>query len=213
VYGQQGILADYQAMFGNPWQKAANFEPLFPSDLVQPTLELPFMPGEDWSLTSGPHIAWRTGTPRGALDFAPITGEPACAVSTVWVTASAPGLVVRSERGIVTLDLDGDGLEQTGWVLLYMHIADQGRVAPGTRVHTDTPLGHPSCEGGQASGTHVHLARKYNGEWLAADGPLPMVLSGWIAHVGELSYEGTLVKDGRTVSAHPDGSSGSTIIR
>jgi murein DD-endopeptidase MepM/ murein hydrolase activator NlpD len=213
VYGQQGILADYQAMFGNPWQKAANFEPLFPSDLVQPTLELPFMPGEDWSLTSGPHIAWRTGTPRGALDFAPITGEPACAVSTVWVTASAPGLVVRSERGIVTLDLDGDGLEQTGWVLLYMHVADQGRVAPGTRVQTDTPLGHPSCEGGQASGTHVHLARKYNGEWLAADGPLPMVLSGWIAHVGELSYEGTLVKDGRTVSAHPDGSSGSTIIR
>jgi hypothetical protein len=121
--------------------------------------------------------------------------------------------VVRSERGIVTLDLDGDGLEQTGWVLMYMHIADQGRVAAGTWVQTDTPLGHPSCEGGQATGTHVHLARKYNGEWLAADGPLPMVLSGWVAHVGVLPYEGTLVKDGRTVSAHPDGSSGSTIVR
>jgi len=213
VYGPKGVIGVYEAMFGNPWQEAAKFEPLFPSDLVQPTLELPFMPGEDWSLTSGPHIAWRTGTPRGALDFAPITGEPACAVSTTWVTASAPGLVVRSERGIVTIDLDGDGLEQTGWVLVYMHIADQGRVAAGTWVQTDTPLGHPSCEGGQATGTHVHLARKFNGEWLAADGPLPMVLSGWVAHTGELSYEGTLVKDGRTVSAHPDGSAGSTIVR
>jgi LasA protease len=165
-----------------------------------------------WSLTSGPHISWRTGTPRGALDFAPITGEPRCAVSTAWVTASASGLVVRTGRGMVVLDLDGDGMEQTGWVLVYMHIAEQDRVSSGTWVETNTPLGHPSCEGGQATGTHVHLARKYNGEWLAADGPLPVVLSGWIAHTGELSYEGTLEKDGRVVSAHPDGSSGSTIV-
>lgn len=213
LYGPRGVVADYRVMFGDPWQAAASFEPIFPPDLVQPNLELPFAPGEDWSLTSGPHIAWRTGTPRGALDFAPITGEPACAVSNAWVTASAPGLVVRSDDGIVTVDLDGDGLEQTGWVLMYMHLADQGRVTAGSWVQTDTPLGHPSCEGGQATGTHVHLARKYNGEWLAADGPLPMLLSGWVAHVGELSYEGTLVKNGQTVSAHPDGSAGSTIVR
>ena len=213
VYGPDGFLAIYQQMFGDPWEAAGRFGPILPVDLVQPTLELPFNPGEDWSLTSGPHISWRTGTPRGALDFAPITGEPACAVSTAWVTASAAGLVVRSERGIVTIDLDGDGLEQTGWVLLYMHVADQGRVLPGTWVQVDTPLGHPSCQGGQATGTHVHLARKFNGEWLAADGPLPMVLSGWTAHHGDLSYEGTLTKDGQTVSAHPDGSAGSTIVR
>jgi hypothetical protein len=114
---------------------------------------------------------------------------------------------------VVALDLDGDGLEQTGWVLVYMHVAEQDRVPLGTWVETNTRLGHPSCEGGQATGTHVHLARKYNGEWLAADGPLPMVLSGWVAHAGELSYEGTLEKDGRIASAHPDGSSGSTIVR
>jgi hypothetical protein len=213
LYGPHGVLAIYKEMFGDPWEAAAMVSPLFPPDLVQPTLELPFAPGEDWSLTSGPHIAWRTGTPRGALDFAPITGEPHCAISSAWVTASASGLVVRSERGVVVLDLDGDGLEQTGWVLVYMHIAGQNRVSAGTWVTTDTPLGHPSCEGGQATGTHVHLARKYNGEWLAADGPLPMVLSGWTAYAGKLSYEGTLEKDGRIVSAHPDGSSGSTIVR
>jgi LasA protease len=213
LYSLHGFLALFTEMFGDPWSAAASVEPLFPPNLVQPALELPFTPGEYWSLTSGPHISWRTGTPRGALDFAPITGEPPCVISTAWVTASAPGLVVRAERGVVVLDLDGDGLEQTGWVLVYMHIAGQGRVSPGTWVETNTPLGHPSCEGGQATGTHVHLTRKYNGEWLAADGPLPMVLSGWVTHAGELSYDGILEKDGRVVSAHPDGSSGSTIVR
>jgi hypothetical protein len=114
---------------------------------------------------------------------------------------------------VVAIDLDGDGLEETGWVLVYMHVAEEGRVPHGTWVETNTPLGHPSCEGGQSTGTHIHLARKYNGEWLAADSPLPMVLSGWVAHAGELPYEGTLEKDGRIVSARPNGSSGSTIIR
>jgi len=213
INGPHGFLELNAEMFGNPWLADASVEPLFPSTLVQPTLELPFAPNEYWSLTSGPHITWNTGTPRGALDFSPITGELPCAVSTAWVTASAPGVVVRSERGVIVLDLDGDGLEQTGWVLVYMHVAEQERVSLGTWVDTNTPLGHPSCEGGQATGTHVHLARKYNGEWLAADGPLPMVLSGWVAHAGELSFEGTLEKDGMIVSARPDGSSGSTIVR
>ena len=211
--GPQGFLALYNEMFGDPWLAASRVEPLFTPDLVQPTLELPFSPGEQWALTAGPHITWRTGTPPGALDFAPITGEPHCAISTAWVTASASGLVVRSERGLVALDLDGDGLEQTGWVLVYMHVAGQDRVSVGSWVATDDPLGHPSCEGGQATGTHVHMARKYNGEWLAADGPLPMVLSGWVAHASEVPYEGSLEKDGRIVSARPDGSSGSTIVR
>lgn len=213
LYGPNGSLALYASMFGDPWKAAAGVEPLFPDGLAQPDLELPFASGEYWSLTSGPHISWRTGTPRGALDFAPITGEPPCVVSRAWVRASAAGRVVRAERGVVALDLDGDGLEQTGWVLIYMHIAEQDRVALGVWVEAGAPLGHPSCEGGTATGTNVHLARKYNGEWLAADGPLPMVLSGWIAHQGELSYEGTLEKDGQIVTAHPDGSAGSTIIR
>ena len=213
LYGPRGVMAIYDDMFGDPWQAAARLGPLFPPDVQQPVLELPFAPGELWSLTSGPHIAWKSGTPRGALDFAPITGELACAVSTAWVRASAPGLVVRSEHNAVVLDLDGDSLEQTGWVLVFMHLADQDRVAVGTRVDADAPLGHPSCEGGKATGTHVHLVRKYNGEWLAADGPLPLVLSGWIAHARELSYDGTLEKDGQVVSAHPDGSAGSTIVR
>jgi murein DD-endopeptidase MepM/ murein hydrolase activator NlpD len=213
LYGPGGFLELYTDMFGDSWLGAALVEPLFPPDLAQPPLELPFSSGVPWSLTAGPHIAWNTGTPRGGLDFAPITGEPACTVSRAWVTASAAGQVVRSGNGVVALDLDGDGLEQTGWVLVYMHIADRDRVALGANVEPDTALGHPSCEGGNATGTNVHLARKYNGEWLAADGPLPMVLSGWVAHADEQAYYGTLEKEGQVVSAHPDGSAGSTIIR
>ena len=44
-------------------------------------------------------------------------------------------------------------------------------------VETDDRIGHASCEGGVSTGTHLHFARKYNGEWVLADGPLPFVLS------------------------------------
>ncbi|HEX7976476.1 MAG TPA: hypothetical protein VF498_18845 [Anaerolineales bacterium] len=112
------------------------------------------------------------------------------------------------------IDLDGDGREQTGWVLLYLHVAEADRVAMGTRVNTDDPIGHPSCEGGQRpTGTHVHLARKYNGEWIAADGPLPFLLSGWQAHAGPKPYQGALTKGDQTVTANPGGRQTSIIVR
>jgi hypothetical protein len=65
-------------------------------------------------------------------------------------------------------------------------------VPVGTRVETGDVLGHPSCEGGIATGTHVHIARKFNGEWIVAAGPLPFDLSGWVAQGGNASYEGSL---------------------
>jgi LasA protease len=176
-------------------------------------LELPFLPGERWALTGGPHITWNTGTPRGAIDFAPVTGEPRCAVSRAWVTASASGVVTRSERSVVVIDLDGDGLEQTGWALVYLHMAESERVPAGVWVDLDDPIGHPSCEGGTSTGTHVHLARKFNGEWLPASGMVPFILSGWEVQAGERAYEGYLVKGDQVVSARPEGSSSSSIYR
>jgi hypothetical protein len=35
-------------------------------------------------------------------------------------------------------------------------------------VKTGDRIGHPSCEGGAANATHVHIARRYNGEWIPA---------------------------------------------
>jgi hypothetical protein len=121
--------------------------------------------------------------------------------------------VTRSDRNILALDLDGDGFEQTGWVLFYLHIADRERVPAGTRVNLDDPLGHPSCERGRSTGTHVHIARKYNGEWIAADGPLPFVISGWRARNGARLYEGSLIKGEQEVWANPGGPRTSIVVR
>lgn len=203
----------YGQMFGDPWARAAAFGPLFPEGISQPELELPFSPGERWSLTGGPHPSWKTGSPRGAVDFAPVTGEPACAVSKAWVLAAASGLVIRSERSAVTIDLDGDGLEQTGWVLLYYHIAEKERIPAGTYVEKDDPIGHPSCEGGASTGTHFHFARKYNGEWIAADGPLRMNLGGWLAYAAEKNYQGEFRNGEKVAVASPVGPRTSIIVR
>ena len=130
-----------------------------------------------------------------------------------WVTAAASGLVVRSGSGMVVIDLDGDGREQTGWVLIYLHLAVDGRIALNTWVATGDPLGHPSCEGGFATGTHLHIARKFNGEWVQADGPLPFNLGGWVAQAGSEAYEGTLTRDGVTVTACVCGNADSFLTR
>jgi hypothetical protein len=213
LYGPESFSFRYHNLFGDAWARSEAAGPLLPTDLVQPDLELPIRPGTDWSFTAGPHNTWNAGTPLGAIDLAPILVEEHCAVSAAWVTASSPGRVVRARDSAVVVDLDGDGFEGTGWVVLYYHIGEQGMVDGGTWVDQDQPLGHPSCEGGQTTGTHVHVARKYNGEWLPAEGPVPFVLGGWKVEAGERIYTGRLVNGERVVTADPSGRAGSTIRR
>ena len=213
IVGPEGFIVLYQAMFGDVWAKAAAAGPLVTPELEQPLLELPFALGERWGLTAGPHYAWSAGTPRAALDFSPVTDEEPCAVSARWVTASAPGFVVRVGDNALALDLDVDGRESTGWVLVYYHLADDGLIAEGTLVAEGAALGHPSCEGGRSTGKHVHLARKYNGEWIPADGPAPFVQSGWRAVADERNYYGSLVRGAEVVTSDSSGQRGSTIWR
>lgn len=201
--GPGSIIELYQKMFGNPWQRAQTVEPLYPPTLTQPVLELPFEPGHTWSYTWGPHSAWGPEGALAAIDFAPRAEAQGCAQSNEWAVASASGKVVRSENGVVILDLDNDGVEQTGWNILYMHIATLDRVAVGTYVDTNDRIGHPSCEGGVATGTHMHIARKFNGEWILADGAVPFVLSGYTVHngaepgLGTMTYEKTVITSNR----------------
>lgn len=208
-----GFPAFYEQMFGSPWVRAQQVEPLYPPDLAQPDLSLPFTVGQVWGFTGGPHGAWERDGAWAAIDFAPGSITPGCVETNVFTVASAPGLVVRSDHGVVSLDLDGDGREQTGWVLIYLHIAEKGRIPAGTWVEAGDPLGHASCEGGFSTGTHIHMARKYNGEWIVADGPLPFVLSGWQVHAGEKPYQGTLTRGDRTILASPVSPSASQITR
>lgn len=203
LYGPDGFLAFHAGMFGDPWARAASAGTLMPANIIQPELSLPFPLGETWALTSGPHITWQYGTPRGAIDFAPLDDLPGCIISPNWAVAAAPGLVVRSQRGAVAIDLDGDGNEGTGWVLLYMHLTPEGRAGVSTWLSQDDYVGHPSCEGGVSTGTHLHIARKYNGEWISAEGPLPLVLDGWQAVARPGNYAGLLIKDGQQVLVGP----------
>lgn len=203
----------YAEQFGDPWQRAQNAGPIFPPGLTQPPMVLPFEPNREWAFTGGPHGAWEREGPLAAIDFAPSTDKPGCTESEKWLVASAPGLVVRSSNGVVVFDLDGDGHEETGWSLLYLHVATEDRVKLDTWVEADERIGHASCEGGVSTGTHLHMARKYNGEWVLADGPLPFTLSGYVVHNGEKPYQGTLTKGDTTIIAHPAGIASTTIIR
>ncbi|MGD2145882.1 MAG: LysM peptidoglycan-binding domain-containing M23 family metallopeptidase [Anaerolineae bacterium] len=192
--GPDGFSTTYRRFFGNPF--SFTVDPLVPQDLVQPELRLPWPSGEMWYYTGGPHGGWGTGSGLSALDFVPGGKMLGCAPAPDWATAAAPGLVLRSDNGEVILDLDGDGFEQSGWVLLYMHVHSQDRVEEGAWLQQGQPIGHPSCEGGFADATHLHLARRYNGEWIpAGSGSRPMVLSGWTAHEAAMPYEGTMTRD------------------
>ncbi len=194
-----GFPATFRAMFGNPWTREVE---IYSGEVSQPELDLPFETGHTWSYTGGPHPAFEGNGPFAALDFAPASAEPGCQLTDAWVTAVAEGVVVRSEHGLVMQDLDGDGDENTGWVIMYLHIGVNERVREGMRLSRGQRIGRPSCEGGTANGTHVHIARKLNGEWIAAgSGPLPFNLDGWVAVDGLIAYKGTLNRNQEVLDA------------
>ncbi len=200
--GPLGVFADYVSLFGSPRTYA--IEPLVPDGLLQPEMKLPYAEDEGWYFTSGPHSAWGDGAAWAALDFAPEAPNEdvwGCYDSPAWVRAVADGLIVRVSDGLLVQDLDGDGFEGTGWTILYMHVAEKDRAPLGTWVKAGDALGHPSCEGGPASGSHLHIARRYNGEWIPADQDMPYFLSGWSSHGFGVEYDGTLEREGVEIQA------------
>jgi len=199
VITEDGFFDIYSQLFGYPFDYA--IEPWLPDNLEQPALQLPFEPGVPWVYSGGPHGGWGLGSAWAALDFAPRGDQLGCNQSDDWVVAAADGLILRAKDGAVVQDLDGDGYEQTGWTILYMHVAENERVKAGEIVLAGERIGHPSCEGGLASASHLHLARRYNGEWIPAFGPLAFELDGWLSVSSGAIYEGSFQKDGQVVEA------------
>ena len=189
-----GFPAKYNAMFGDPWYRAQQVGSIYPAVVGIPDMSLPFLSGHTWTLTGGPHGAWRAKTSLAAIDFAAPSEAGSCTPAIDWAVAVADGVVVRKDDGLIVVDLDGDGHEETGWVVVYLHITDDSGVRVGDWIYKGDLLGHPSCEGGSSTGSHLHIARKYNGEWVAADGPLPFTLNGWVAQNGDTTYKGGLVR-------------------
>ena len=197
--GPDGFAKTFKDLFGDPWQRNLT---VLPGSLTQPQFILPFQNGTTWSYTGGPHTGWGTRKPWAAIDFAPPSLTQGCVETEQYALAVADGVVARIDTGTVMLDLDGDGDERTGWVILYLHVAEEGRVKVGDRLKQGDKVGRPSCEGGSATGTHVHLARKYNGQWIpAAWSVLPFNLEGWTPVEGVAAYQGELVRGTQRVRA------------
>lgn len=199
IVSEQGFILTYKQMFGDPFAWA--IEPLVPLDLSQPTLQLPFETGVTWNFTGGAHGGWGDGSAWAALDFAPIMDILGCNSNEAWVTASAEGLIIRSRNGQVVQDLDGDGNEGSGWVIVYMHVESRDRIAAGTYIQAGHRIGHPSCEGGVSTGTHLHIARRYNGEWISAGGNTPFTMDGWVSISNGYYYDGYMVRENQTVES------------
>ncbi len=200
--GEAGLAATYRALFGDPF---ADAHVTVPKDLQQPALSLPFPRGETWRFTGGFHGGWGNGSAWSAIDFAPPDeAEPAfgCYESSFAATAVADGIIARIAEGLVVLDLDGDGNEGSGWTILYLHIDHHNALQVGQAVEAGNLLGFPACVGGYSNATHLHIARRYNGEWLPADcarcpadnAVAPFVMSGWqVVGLGSQLYQGFLV--------------------
>jgi LasA protease len=202
-----GFYRTYFRLYGDPFIDAV--EPLVPLGIQQPSFGLPFAQGETWFFTGGAHGGWGSGSAWAAVDFAPpddlANKTSSCYISDYFATAVAPGVIARTDEGVVILDLDGDGDESTGWSVLYLHIASQDRAASGTQVRLGDRIGRPSCEGGFSNGTHIHIARRYNGEWIPASCPncppdyarADFVMDGWtVVALPNQEYQGFLVKEG-----------------
>jgi murein DD-endopeptidase MepM/ murein hydrolase activator NlpD len=87
-----------------------------------------------------------------------------------------------------------------------MHIEGRDRVQAGTYLKAGERIGHPSCVGGYSTGTHFHLARRYNGEWIPADQAqvgieMPFILDGWVSSGDGIEYDGYLDRDGESIEA------------
>lgn len=201
---QEGIYQVYTNFFGNPFLQSLSSS--VPIGLTQPNWSLPFEIGKEWVFTGGPHPGWGRGAAYAALDFAPIDGY-GCYASPEWVISISEGVVVRVDEGLVLVDVDGDGFEQTGWTIQYMHIANaQEAHQIGDKLNQGDKIGHPSCEGGYSTGTHVHIARLYQGEWMdAGDDVVPFVMDGWRASSENGQYDGYLIKDGIFLAPYQSG--------
>ena len=129
------------------------------------------------------------GAPRAQL-----AGRGLIAAGRSPITAVAEGVITRSVDGEVAQALDPSGDERKGWSVFYMHVGTPGRAKLGMQIGMGEPIGHPSCEGGYSEGSHLHIARKYNGEWIDAGGNIPFVMSGWTTTAGEVEFDGTLTQ-------------------
>ena len=194
-----GFIAQYQFLFEYPFDLA--YEPLLPRNLNQPDLQLPFEDGVKWSFTAGPHASWDYGAAWGALDFAPPGDMLGCKVQMIGLLPqrmdkSYGQIMARSFR--IWMMMAKNRLDGRCFICILKPVTGWS-VELSLKPATD--IGHPSCEGGVSTGTHLHFARRYNGTWIAADGNIPFVMDGWISSGRGMEYDGELTRENNAIEA------------
>jgi LasA protease len=169
-----------------------------PDDLFQ----FPFPLGATWSF-NGPHN-WNGGSnppPFSSMDFSttwphdpPFPYHYTVAAAGGTGTILSPNPYYSDQPCWVRIDHGG------GWTTSYYHLRNLG--APGSlgSLQPNAGLGtiaEEICNGGFASGAHVHFSLLYNGAYVDLEG---IKLSGWTVHVGPTPYtSGFIERGGQTL--------------
>lgn len=162
-------------------------------------LSLPFLTGETWTLTGGPHS--NSGNN-------PSHSNPWMALDLQSQDTPLPhhGYVRAAYSGIVTLPCAGTQGNYiqidhaNGWQTGYFHIAQASIIVSENQfvnrgqilgqISAESASNVPTCHG-TARGTHVHFTLRKNGsgiDWEGKD------IGGWTAHDGAVEYQGCLTR-------------------
>jgi len=205
-----GGIGDFEAAFGyffpetDPLDTSNNLEPDTPPP--DDYFQLPFPLGATWTF-SGVH-SWSGSAAypdRSSLDFStPWSNYPDSPYKNT--VAAAPGNSVIIEPNPVFSDtpcwveIDHGG----GWSTHYYHLVNlgsPGAVGPNSQNQLIGGIGEETCNGGWASGPHVHFALFYNGAPYDLEG---LKFSGWTIHeepLGSNLYNaGSIERDGVTLT-------------
>ena len=149
-------------------------------------LSLPWTAGQSWNYNSGPHVR-ASGSILSALDF-----------------AGGDQKVMASRDGIAYTNCNSSQVyirHADGWQTSYYHLQNT-KLFNGTSIGRGVYLGDTGITtgcGGSATGRHVHFSLQRNGieqSWNGRD------VGGWTIYNGSQAYQGSAVKNGRTVYAN-----------
>jgi murein DD-endopeptidase MepM/ murein hydrolase activator NlpD len=153
-------------------------------------LQLPYLRGFSWKF-GGVHDASGSGGDKSSIDFYPSGSTWGIDTSGMWVVAAADGLATKLTPADPALNscyvkISHSGIQNSGWETVYYHLNVPSSIVFPSSVKQNDKIGviannnaQATCNGGSASGPHVHFSLKYNGLYTAIDGT---PLSGWYVH-------------------------------
>jgi len=148
-----------------------------PPDLLQ----LPYARGDAWVFGGLHSTNGSSSDPLSSIDFSPDWGlHWGANTSNYWVVAPANGTPQKISSCLVRITHSG------GWQTSFYHIGNIQTF--GTSISQNDRIGNISgnqsqalCDGGSATGPHLHFSLLYNGAYVSINGT---PLSGWVIHGG-----------------------------